>query len=320
MLKVFSLFTLSLFCSSMRLNHHSEVLNKEMEDVPTEEALILEHSLDGLTYSYVNNAQLYQQGWSELVKPHFWKMIMHLPADSCVLNVANTREIIELMSVKEWEKKTSVQKDNYRDSVRLAMNLDKEAGIYMTTGKHDFYNYEGILPLISQGVEVFKEREVDPWYAQAILMIESPGRLAKSNAGAYGAFQLMPGVARNMGMTVNKYTDDRKDFHKSAVGASKLIETICLPEARKILEDRAIEFQENDLWFRLFVLHIYHAGAYNVAQVVNKIHPQEGGMGLIQEMWQTKSARFGNASQNYSQIALAAMLILDDMLWDCYQS
>ena len=45
---------------------------------------------------------------------------------------------------------------------------------------------------------------MDPWYAQAILMIESPNKLQKSNAGAYGSFQLMKDVARLFGLKVNK--------------------------------------------------------------------------------------------------------------------
>ncbi len=43
--------------------------------------------------------------------------------------------------------------------------------------------------VISRGIEQFIINDTDPWYAQAILMIESPGKLAYSNAGAYGPFQ-----------------------------------------------------------------------------------------------------------------------------------
>jgi hypothetical protein len=69
------------------------------------------------------------------------------------------------------------------------------------------------------------------------------------------------------------------------------------------------------MWFRLFVLHVYHAGAMNVAAVVNKIQPTEGSQELIKAMWQNSAAGFGNNSQNYSQLALAAQLILHDMVY-----
>jgi len=62
-------------------------------------------------------------------------------------------------------------------------------------------------------------------------------------------------------------------------------------------------------------LHIYHAGAGNVAAVVNKIAPKSGGQALITEMWQTSAASFGNNSQNYTQLALASQLILHEMIY-----
>ena len=61
-------------------------------------------------------------------------------------------------------------------------------------------------------------------------------------------------------------------------------------------------------------MHVYHAGAGNVSAVVNKIAPKEGGQQLIQTMWNTTAASFGNNSQNYSQLALASQLILHDIV------
>ena len=125
----------------------------------------------------------------------------------------------------------------------------------------------------------------------------------------------MPGVARAQGLTVNKTTDERKSFEKSATAAAKLIKNICIPEAKKILNTHELSYSENDLWFRFLVLHIYHAGAGNVAAVLNVINPQEGGQELIKSMWQNKAAGFGNCSQNYSQLAIASQLILHDMVY-----
>jgi hypothetical protein len=62
------------------------------------------------------------------------------------------------------------------------------------------------------------------------------------------------------------------------------------------------------------VLHVYHAGYRNVRDVVNHIAPKEGGISLIRELWQTSYRRFGNASQNYSQLVLASMIRLDQIV------
>ena len=63
------------------------------------------------------------------------------------------------------------------------------------------------------------------------------------------------------------------------------------------------------------MLHIYHAGAGNVAAVLNLIQPEEGSQELIKAMWQHKAAGFGNCSQNYIQLAIASQLILRDMVY-----
>lgn len=269
---------------------------------------------DSITIQYVEFAQLYSEGWSQLKRPLFWKTMMQLPSDSCAINIGSTREIIQLMSMKEWDNMSRTAKDQYRDSIREARNLGDDEHIYRTRGKQKFYNFDGILQDISRGVNEFEEQGVDPWYAQSILMVESPGKLHLSPAGAYGAFQLMPKVARKFGLTVNRYHDDRKDFKKSAIAASKLLSTICIPEAKKMLDAHHITYCETDLWFRLFVMHVYNAGAYNVAGVMDKINPKEGGMALIQKMWVTDARKFRNASQNYSQVTLAALMLLKQQI------
>ena len=257
---------------------------------------------------------IFKDKWHDLPQPNFWKQIMLLSPDSCLINIADNRLVLEKKSFLEWRSQTEVQKSRYKDSLRKIYDLNSNVQINVTSGKNDFYKFEEVYPSISKGVTEFEKYGVDPWYAQAILLIESPGQLIKSNVGAYGAFQLMPSVARSQGLIVTKTVDERKDFEKSAMGSAKLISRICIPEAKKILNDYHISYNENDLWFRLFVLHVYHAGAMNVKAVVNKIQPTIGSQDLILKMWQTSAASFGNSSQNYSQLALASQLILNDMV------
>lgn len=259
-------------------------------------------------------AALHKEGWSNLAQPLFWKQIMLLSPDSCLVNVADTRTVVARMSNRDWNAQTEPQKDTFRDSIRTLHNLTAEARIYVTTGKNDFYKFHVVYPDLQLGVEAFERYGVDPWYAQAILLIESPGQLKKSRAGAYGPFQLMPAVARAQGLTVNNVTDERSDFERSAYGASRLINRVCIPEARRILQAHNLTFNENDIWFRLFVLHVYHAGAGNVNAVVSKINPTTGGQALIQAMWVNSAGDFGNNSQNYTQLALASQLILDEIV------
>ena len=240
---------------------------------------------------------------------------MLLSPDSCVVNVAATRQILGIIPVNKWARLTEIEKSAFKLSIKAANGIGSEETIYITTGKNDFYKFQDVFNSLSKGVAAFEKNGVDPWYAQSILLIESPGQLKKSVAGAYGAFQLMPSVAKKYGLIVNSSIDERADFDKSAAAASKLIFSVCIPEAKRILANHGIQYKENDLWFRLFVMHIYHAGASNVAAVIAKINPSVGSQALVKEMWMTSAASFGNNSQNYSQLILAAQLILNDMIY-----
>jgi uncharacterized protein (DUF2132 family) len=81
-----------------------------------------------------------------------------------------------------------------------------------------------------------------------------------------------------------------------------------------MLDSRGIKYNETDTWFRLLVMHSYHAGAGNVACAINKINPTTGGQELIIKLWKTEACGFKNESQNYSQLALAALLNFEDLI------
>lgn len=300
---------LSIISCSFIYSSHSQPLNNW-----NDEKIVVKKESNVSTIMHAED--IFKDRWDVLAQTQFWKQIMVLSPDSCIVNVGNTRQVLFKLSSKDWNSKTELEKNEYKAALKLEYNLPEESFINVTVGKSDFYRFKDVYPSISKGVAAFEKQGVDPWYAQAILLIESPGQLKKSSAGAYGAFQLMPDVARSMGLIVTDNIDERKDFDRCAYGAARLIQKICIPEAKKILDRHQMVYDVNDLWFRLFVLHVYHAGAGNVAAVVAKIQPKEGSQQLILDMWQNKAAKFGNGSQNYTQLALAAQLILNEMIYE----
>ncbi len=273
---------------------------------------------DSTVLTFVKTPDLFQSEWDTLAQPNFWRFVMQVPPSVSILNVAATRQILEVMPLSQWDLKGDAEKELYKDSLCLNKGLDTTTRVFMTTGKSDFYAFDKVFPSITRGVDKFIEYDTDPWYAQAILMIESPGRIAYSNAGAYGPFQLMRSVARAHGLRVDSSVDERKDFDKSAYGSSHLLRTACIPEAKRILNQFGIPVRGEDefsLWFRLVVLHIYHAGAGNVNSVLTQVvKPSSGGKSLITSIWKSEYGNFGNSSQNYSQLALAALIVLDDLI------
>lgn len=266
-------------------------------------------------YRFIQNKSLYEEKWDTLAQPTFWRELMKMGEDSALLNIGASRHIIKKIAVKEWNALQEERKNVLRDSIRTYYGLSADARIFLTSGKKHFYDFHKVLPSIEKGIDVFKKNGVDPFYAQTILLIESPNKLQKSPVGAYGSFQLMKGVAIQMGLTVNNSVDERKDFDRSAWAASQLIKTVCIPETNKILKEKNIAISENELWYKLLVLHVYHAGAGNVKKAIEVINPTVGNMELITTLWQTEAGAFRNASQNYSQLALASLLELDALIY-----
>lgn len=264
--------------------------------------------------NYVHDRQLYDFRIDTMPQVKFWRSIMHLTKDSALMCHSNSRQVIDKVHLKNWNTFSDGQKLCYRDSLRNQFCLGDSARILMVEGKSFFYDFSKAYMSLHQGITDFIANDVDPWYAQAILLIESPNRLQKSNVGAYGPFQLMKPVARMYGLKVNRKIDERADFDRAAYAASSLMKTICIPKVKEMLDTLCISYNETDIWFRLLVMHAYHAGAGNVKAALDVMKPTHGGMDLIQTLWHTQAKGFKTASQNYSQLVLAAMLEMDERL------
>ena len=263
---------------------------------------------------FLQDSTLHTQGWDTLPQARFWKDVINMTSDSCIVNISYCRKPVDRVNRSAWMSQSEPEKQCFKDSLCRILNEDPE-NVYVTAGKGEFYEVKKALPVISRAIVAFEKNNCDPWYAQAILLIESPGKYAsKSSVGANGPFQLMKSVAIRYGLRVNKKVDERSDIEKSAKAASSLIKAGCIPYIKKFLDEKNIAYKETDLWFRLLVLHAYHAGAGNVRCVINAINPDRGGVDLFTKIWQTTCGGFKNESQNYSQIALASLLNFENIL------
>jgi len=269
---------------------------------------------DSMPQQIVDEPNLYSQRWDTLPQIRFWRQVMSLTPDSAVLNVAATREVLEVFETLSYDTLTESQKQVWKREKCTTYGLPLTTRLYVTYGKDDYYQFEAAMTSVDRGISIFQEQGCDPWLAQAILLIESPGQIRTSPTGANGAFQLMKSVALEEGLVVNSRLDEREDFDKAAAAAARFLNRVCIPETRSMLARQGLSYDETEVWFRLMVLHVYHAGAGNVGGALRRISPSEGGMELITQLWRTRYRGFGNASQNYSQVALAACLELDALV------
>jgi hypothetical protein len=268
-------------------------------------------------YKLVDSPELYVEKWDTLPEVRFWREVMTTGVDSCIINTARRRHILAKIATWEWNSLSWRQRRTYLRTLRRRHGV--HGGIYVTEGMKSYYRLREVLPQLGEAIDIFLAEGVDPWYAQAILSIESPGQIARSPAGAYGPFQLMRNVATSYGLKVNRHVDERAEIDKSALAAAQLIRRVCIPEARMLLARHRIRAAEGELWFRLLVLHIYHAGSANVGAALRQIRPRQGGQALLTRLWQAHTRDFRNASRNYSQLALAAQTVIEQIAtYECY--
>ncbi len=283
-----------------RLEHKSRTEKNDME-----------HRLNS---NFVYCHELQTERLDTVARTIFWRKLMNTSKDTFVFYASPEKMVLSSLAAEVYNNYNDIQKEKFKDSLRFINGLASDKRIMYAMGRNHFYDVESVVSDIEKSNVIFKQQGVDPFYAQAILLIESPGKLAKSTVGAYGPFQLMKSVGLKYGLKINAHVDERKDLDKSAVAACKLISTICIPYTNKMLEKYQLAWCETDLWYRLLVLHVYHAGAGNVSKALNKLQPQVGNMALIMQLWNTNAGGFQNCSQNYSQVAIASLFELEAYL------
>jgi tetratricopeptide (TPR) repeat protein len=265
--------------------------------------------------TFIGDPTMYSDGWDTLAQTKFWRSVINLTSDTFIINIAYCRKPVEKVNRMVWMNQSEPEKLCFKDSLCRIYGIDSASSLYVTAGKEEFYEVKKTFPDINKAIHIFEKNNCDPWYAQAILLIESPGKTkSKSYVGANGPFQLMRSVAIRYGLRVNRKVDERTNIEKSAKAAAALINKSCIPYIKRFLDENCVSYKETELWFRLLVLHAYHAGAGNIGCVIDDINPSSGGVELFQKIWLTTCRGFKNESQNYSQIALASLINFDEII------
>ena len=258
----------------------------------------------------VESPAIFVEGWHKLPQVQFWKAAMSTSSDSFLINDPQTRRVLATVSRWDWEFMGGAKRAALMNNIRRQYGVARDVKLSFTEGRKEFYDPTQVLPDLGKAIEVFQMQGVDPWFAQAILLIESPGRLAHSEVGAYGPYQLMPSIARAYGLQVSQGHDERSNIVRASQAAARLIKEGCVPQTARLLQRKGIPFHQDDLWFKLLALHVYHAGIGNVSKAMHTIPHPRSGMELLTELWQAEAGGFKNASQNYGQVAVAALLQL----------
>ncbi len=249
--------------------------------------------------------------------PMFWRQVLDLSKDSSVIVHVQTRQTFGVLPAKFIDSLEHIGKlDSFAKAFRMALGFDSLAPIKFVRGKSQFFQYHKIGPLMNEAFAVFRQQGLDPRIAEMLLLIESPNNPGGvSSSGAVGHFQLMPFVAKKYGLSVSPGHDERLDFSRSAYAAARLIKEYAEPNADAICVAAGLEVDRQALWYQMLILHIYNAGAASVKEAAAVIGSASDPYEWIQQFWKTKAGRFGNQSQNYSQVALASYCKYRDFLY-----
>lgn len=246
----------------------------------------------------------------------FWKRDIMLSSDSFLVVNQRDRVIFDIVhknSVHKIERGQNLS--NLGRIYGYKYDVPQDIKIKFVRGRRDFFDYSVIGPKLKEANRVFNLVGADPIIAQLLLLIESPNNhKGVSHSGAAGHFQIMPSVARKYGLKIGQRVDERHNFTKSSYAAARLVKEYCIPQAKRICTQNNIEIEQDALWFKLLVLHIYNAGAGTVAKAVRHLPEITKGNELIKTLWRTNVGAFQNSSQNYSQVCLASYLGYKDYI------
>jgi len=270
------------------------------------------------TVSWLQIPTICNEGWDTMPEIKFWRRIVSLDKDSSTANYYATRKLLRNFPKRTIDSLEARGKlELLREELRTEFNLPTGSRVMFTSGRKWFYNFKPVQTQIGRGMHIFDSLGVDPFYAQTVLLIESPGNnKQKSIAGAYGHFQIMSFNATKYGLRIDKYVDERENFERSAYVSAMLFKETFIPLAKRWCNELGFRVDVNALWFKLLVMHCYNAGPYGVKSAMNIVPNSYQENALIHKLWHTTAHYFPSEAQNYSQLALACYLEFEKQLAD----
>lgn len=123
-------------------------------------------------------------------------------------------DALQTLSVENTDDKISIQDEFFGSEVKgsVANSIIETKMKYVETRKAYLPSLAVIKKHEKTIKSIAKEKGVPEDVAIGVSLLENGGsETAVSSAGALGVFQLMPGTARSLGLTVTKSRDDRKN-------------------------------------------------------------------------------------------------------------
>ncbi len=150
----------------------------------------------------------------------------------------------------------------WRNRIQIPLReplVDKYIRFYQGEGRNTFSGaMEKAKTCLPRMTEILESQGV-PAEMVSIVLVESRFEKNASNRGAGGYWQMMAATARNMGLRVDRWVDERRDPIKSTKAAAKYLKTL---------------YEQYDSW--LLALAAYNAGTRPINCVARKCRVKDG--------------------------------------------
>src|SRR6185503_14007088 len=111
---------------------------------------------DTFRLSFLHDPSLYSEGWDTLGQTKFWREVINLTSDTCIINVASCRQSLQKVCRGDWMQLSEEEKKYIKDSLTCVNNMGDDCMLYVTAGKGEFYELKKMLPDISKSILVFE--------------------------------------------------------------------------------------------------------------------------------------------------------------------
>jgi membrane-bound lytic murein transglycosylase D len=144
-------------------------------------------------------------------------------------NVCKSEEPVQLKILDDREPLIIEEKQKGISSKQIQPHIDKDVEYFVNRFKNTEKNILNALKktdLLAFIKRTFRQEGVPEELAYLAVIESGLNPTAKSPSNAAGIWQLMPNTARNFGLKVNKYVDERKDPYKSTRAAAKYLKSL----------------------------------------------------------------------------------------------
>ncbi len=190
----------------------------------------------------------------------------------------------------KWET-TLVEKLGAK-SKRLLKNAHQRVRAQRGVGDHFVAGKKRAKPWLGKIREVLKEKGLPEEIALMTFVESMFNTKAHSSAGAAGIWQIMPRTGRELGLKINKKTDERMDIMKATAAAAKLL-------------------KRNYKLLKAWPLAVtgYNHGAYGVKRAIRDV----GSRDLVDLIENYKKSTWGFASKNFYAELIAMIRIFEGL-------